>query len=220
MIPHWPKPPTYCTALPFSPKATYPRTRRPDCSRTGWLAPCRPRHRSPVPPRPKSRVLTRRSAIGSRTRRRRPRLRRRRSPPRYSCAWLASRRLLLRHDAILVSEDQEPPHNPSLASTDDVYRRGPTCADKRVRLPLPLPGMLNLRKYVCRSHGHPLCGRSIRFGREPSKCAGISTRACTGTKAAGFQSSSQTDPVAGRIECREGGRVVLGSVPPANRRTR
>lgn len=63
-------------------------------------------------------------------------------------------------------------------------------------------------------------GRSIRFGTEPSKCAGSSTRACTGTKAEGFQPSSQTDPVAGRIECREGGRVVLGSVPPANRRTR
>ena len=39
----WPKPPNCSTAQRFSPRATYPRTRRssPGCSQTAWLAPSR-----------------------------------------------------------------------------------------------------------------------------------------------------------------------------------
>lgn len=50
---------------------------------------------------------------------------------------------------------------------------------RRVRLPHALPGMLNIRKYVCRPTSIRICRRSIRIGREPLRCAGSSTRTCT-----------------------------------------
>jgi HSP90 family molecular chaperone len=82
------------------------------------------------------------------------------------------------------------------------------------------------KRILERNPNHPLVTgasalQEIDLLREElSKGAASSAQACTAAKAKGFQPSSQMGPVAGRIECRGGGRAVLGSAGLANPRIR
>jgi hypothetical protein len=75
------------------------------------------------------------------------------------------RRLLFRHDSILVFKFRSLHTNPgdSPPPTDGVHRRGPRCADKRVGLPLPA-WHPRPPKVGPSTTGHPRCGRSSASG--------------------------------------------------------